>query len=312
MSQPTHSLGEEADIRRIVESLHGETPAEVRYMAAGGMSRTFEAVLPGGQALIVRTNAAPTTFETTSRNIEALRGLGLPVPRVLATALEPSDYPFSYMVLESIPGRDLRYELGGMSRPQMTALAERLVGYQKEVGGLPPGSAYGYAGIGQRAPSLSWADVVPSGYVAQTAPGTDLLSVWRASFSALTERYRGYLESVPPTCFLDDITVKNVIMKDGELQGLIDFDCVCYGDPLWWIGLTAAGVVGDVGSGSVFYVDELRRAYGLTPEQGRIVSLYSAMHAAGFVTRADELSGPEWSERMRTHIDAWISEAEGS
>jgi len=40
--------------------------------------------------------------------------------------------------------------------------------------------------------------------------------------------------AVPAICFLDDLTTKNVIVQDGVLQGVVDFDHVCYGDPLFW------------------------------------------------------------------------------
>ena len=43
----------------------------------------------------------------------------------------------------------------------------------------------------------------------------------------------------------------------GELQGMVDFDVVCYGDPLYMVGLTATAIVIDVGTRELFYVEEL-------------------------------------------------------
>ena len=42
---------------------------------------------------------------------------------------------------------------------------------------------------------------------------------------------------------LDDITTKNVIVSAGELQGFVDFDNVCYGDPLYMLGLTMVAIL---------------------------------------------------------------------
>ena len=50
-----------------------------------------------------------------------------------------------------------------------------------------------------------------------------------------------------PICFLDDLTIKNVIVAEGKLQGIVDFDWVCYGDPLYMIALTQTAVVSDIG-----------------------------------------------------------------
>jgi hypothetical protein len=47
------------------------------------------------------------------------------------------------MLLEKIPGRDLRYELPTMSAAQMTHLAEQIVGFQRVVATLPPGNGFG-------------------------------------------------------------------------------------------------------------------------------------------------------------------------
>ena len=45
--------------------------------------------------------------------------------------------PFAYMILEHFPGRDLRYELEGMTHEQMTELAQQIISYQRSVSELP-------------------------------------------------------------------------------------------------------------------------------------------------------------------------------
>lgn len=312
MDQPPFVFGdEETAVRNVIASALGAEPENLQRMTFGHMSRTYQATLPDGQQAIVRTNTAPETFATTSGNIETLRGLGLPVPRILTSDLTLHRYPFAYMIMESIPGRDLRYELAEMSRSQMTALAGQLVHYQRKVGALPLGEGFGYVGIGQKGPQASWWDFLffdPS----ENPPIDETQRRWRAEVAHLIRQHELYLRAVPATCFLDDVTVKNVIILQGELQGLIDFDCVCYGDPLWWIGLTAAGVISDVGSKELLYVDELCQLYGLSHEQGQIVPLYCAMHAIGFVGRSEGSEGAAWMERMHTQIERWLVDSSAS
>jgi len=298
---------EENAVRRIAGGFLGVEPETVERMTFGHRSRTYQTTV-SKQSVIVRTNAKPETFVTTAANIGTLNGLGLPVPQVLASDFTLREYPFAYMALKSIPGRDLRYELGSMNRSHMTTLAEQLTDYQKRVGTLPRGKGFGYAGIGESAPHQSWIDVI-AGELPENPPIAEPLRTWHSILTSLIRKHEKYLRSVLATCFLDDITVKNVIVKDGILQGLIDFDCVCYGDPLWWIGLTAAGIVSDVGSAELFYVNELCRIYGLTDEQRQIAALYCAMHAFSFVGRADGSENEDWRERMRGHVEEWIGDA---
>jgi aminoglycoside phosphotransferase (APT) family kinase protein len=116
-----------------------------------------------------------------------------------------------------------------------------------------------------------------------------------------------YLRAVPPTCFLDDVTTKNVIVQDGVLQGLIDFDVVCYGDPLYQVALTATAVISDVGPDALFYVDELCRLWTLTAEQQRAVWLYAASFGLEFLRRMQADESLEWAERMLTYVDRWLT-----
>ena len=97
-----------------------------------------------------------------------------------------------------------------------------------------------------------------------------------------------------------------MIIQHGELQGLVDFDCVCYGDPLYWLALTATGVVSDVGLRELFYVEELKRLLTLTPEQEQVLALYSAGMALDFVRRFSEAETLEWNARMLDAVEKWM------
>lgn len=126
---------------------------------------------------------------------------------------------------------------------------------------------------------------------------------------ARLEAWTPYLAQIPPTCFLDDVTVKNVIVENGELQGLVDFDVVCYGDPLYMVSLTQTGIASDtMGEQEMFYIEELCRGFGVTEAQRRVIDFYSASHALDFVrfsTDADDA----WREKMTGYIEKWLKNA---
>ncbi len=287
----------------------GVQPLSVIHQTFGHNSVTYEVILPG-RSVIVRMNQKAGGFATTANNLILLAGLGLPTPSVLAVDLSRRRVPFAYMILNKIPGRDLRYELGTMRLEQMTLLATQIVGFQRQVGRLPPNCGYGFVGIGERGPHASWWDL-PDHKVEESDETEDSgIARWRDRARRQRRRFEPYLRSVLPTCFLDDITVKNVIVQDGELQGLVDFDCVCYGDPLFWLALTATGIVSDVGIREMFYFEELKRLWGLTPEQESVLALYSAIFALDFLHRFSASETSEWRARMETALEQWLLLAE--
>ncbi len=73
-------------VRALVRGALGEEPAEVAHCRTGGRSLTFDVGL-AGRRVIVRTNADAQAFAGTERTLIRLAGLGLPVPRVLASDL---------------------------------------------------------------------------------------------------------------------------------------------------------------------------------------------------------------------------------
>ena len=283
----------EAQVMALVAEVLGVQPTAAIFQPLGHNSITYEVVLPD-RSVIVRMNENASVFAAAERNLATLAGLGLPVPVVLAADLSKTRYPFAYLILDKIPGRDLRYELAGMTPAQMTRLAERIAGFQRRVMTLPLGRGYGYVGIGERGSYASWRELVFS----EDVPVQAL-------------RFEAYFQQVRPVCFLDDITVKNVIVQNGELQGLIDFDCVCYGDPLSWLALAAVGVVSDVGAAGQFYIEELKRYWGLTPQQEPVLAFYCALMAQNFRRRAAEQETPEWNSRMQTAIAQWLARCAG-
>ncbi len=296
----------EQKVSELVLKTLGIEPLKVTYMTFGHNSTTYDVALRD-RNVIVRTNLDANVFAKTEHNLTILGHLGLLVPHVLATDLTKNHYPFAYMLLEKIPGCDLRYELGDMTHAQMTRVAEQIVFFQHQVATLPIGRGYGYVPIGEQGPFSSWFELVQ--FEMNRVPDTgDIpsLAEWKVRLNFLLDKHKSYLEQVQPTCFLDDVTTKNVIVLDGELQGLIDFDCVCYGDPLWTIGLTKTAIVSDIGTKPLLYVDELCRIEQLTTEQHKIVDLYAAVHALDFIQRLVSKENNEWIERMTKAIESWL------
>ena len=296
---------QQAEVTQLIQHTFGMAPTAVECMAFGHTSVTYKVDVEDRQ-VIVRTNASPSAFSRTGANLATLRKLGLPAPRLIAADLSLSRFDTAYLILESIPGRDLRFELEGMTRQQQHVLATQLVGFQRRVGSLPLGKGYGYAALGKDGPATSWLEVVES----QLSDVTQMTSPRLASFArsvrkALQVRVKE-MPAVPATCFLDDLTTKNVIVQDGALQGVVDFDHVCYGHPLFWIALSSTAIVSDVGETHLTYTEELCESWGVDPLSAGALALYTAVHCHRFLADRSE-EGPVWLDRMLTYGERQVT-----
>ena len=293
---------DEETVRRLVKGVLGEDAKDVQHQPFGHHSVTYDVALPN-RRVMVRMHPDRRTFEGTAHNFETLRALGVPVPDIVRIDTTLGAFPFAYSILERIEGRDLRYELAGMTAGQIDALVRRLVQFQRAVGQLPVGDRYGWATIGSRGAHSWWAAVVETNRIAWPD------SPYAEPLRRLLVRYRPTFDAIPPTCFLDDITTKNVIVHNGALAGIVDLDVVCYGDPMYMLGLTATAVIADLGPGQMRYVEALRGAWEVTESQYRRACLYSALLAMDFIGR-DVAASAAWTARMNHAIERWMAVAD--
>ncbi|MEO6712887.1 MAG: aminoglycoside phosphotransferase family protein [Mycobacteriales bacterium] len=262
--------------------------------------------------VIVKVNADVAALARTGRNLEILSDLGVPVPRLLAYDDSGSLLPGAIVIMERFAGRDLSAVIDTMSPAQLTRLAQQIVDIQRTVATLPAPAGCGFVGIGESA-TRTWTDVVwhPNGYdYANPLPrdAAHLVPLLEQRLAAAAQ----YFERVVPTAFLDDATTKNVMVHDGELVGIVDLDWICYGDPLFHIGLTAAGVTADAELPvSRHYIDELIRLSGLTDDQRRIVALYEGLFLTNFlVAEWPDKPGP-WRRRAVDGAERALRLADG-
>ena len=288
-------------LENLFEKAMSEKALAIEHMTFGHNSVTFDVTAASG-SYILRSNSNPSVFEKTSHNLQVLASLGLPVSKPLLQDLSLSAYPFAYMILKKIPGRDLRYELPSMSRSQMSVLAERIVEFQRLARSLPKKGGFGWVAIGEAGTHETWRGCLGIDDLPGKCAGEGGLEGLAVEVAEAFELRSDYLESILPVSFLDDITTKNVIIENGALTGLIDFDCICYGDPLHWLALTETAIVCDVGAPGRFYFEELKRFWGLSALEESVVSLYSSLIGLDF-HRNCVLSGDfENSERMKSHV----------
>jgi aminoglycoside phosphotransferase (APT) family kinase protein len=283
------------------QALNVQPKHVVRQTLTQSGNDVFRADLADGRSVVLRTSPRRGAFAHTARNLEALRRLDLPVQNVLAagtigpparesapSAAEPSG---SFIVLDWLAGRDLGFELPTMSREDMTRVAETVTDVQRRVATLPRSTGFGWAPIGRNADAPRWTEIFgpapePTAEGVPHDPALPRLDRLRARLASVRRRVEPHFDSVRPICFLDDLTTKNVLIENGRLTGLIDFDEVCYGDPLMSVGSTLAHLATDVGPSGQFYGEELVRLASPGPDALRAIRFYAALWTLGFASIA--------------------------
>ncbi len=271
---------------RILTERFWSRPDNLEILTTGQSgSEVFAATLNGSQSrsVVVKVNHDPKVLAGLERNLLALAHLGLPVPAVLDSDLSLEQYPFAFVVLERIPGTDLRHELVSMTRAQMNTLATQIVDVQRRVATLELGDGFGWRPLGEIGAFSSWHAIVERDLETgirrlETLRETNLIT----QIVDLGRPLGLYFSSVQPTCFLDDLTTKNVMVQHGELRGLVDFDVVCYGDALYWLALTRAAVIVDVGPSGQPYLDMLEQFWGVDDFGRQVLRLYTVIHIMDF------------------------------
>lgn len=259
--------------------------------SAAAAARAFLVGLADGQVVVAKVYDGSSALLRAVGNMTSLAGIGVPVPEVLAWSDSLGAEPSALLVMTHVVGHELGRELPAMNRRQLSNLAARVVDIQATVAAAYPVLAgCGYAGVGEPA-TRTWSDVVrrPNGFrYADPLPG-DTAELYEMLGAALDEAESSF-RTIRPVCFLDDVTTRNVMIRDGRLSGIVDLDWVAFGDPLFHLGLTAAAVTVVAPPTGRHYVEELIRFTDVGGEQRRLVDLYEAVFLVNFL-------GAEWPHR---------------
>ena len=300
---------DDAAITQRMADVMGERPLRLERQAlAHSGNAVYRAHMAGGRSLAVRVSPKAQTFLHTRSNLAMLRGFGLPVQTVLAQGAMPAGGDF--IVLDWLPGHDLFYAFDSLDARQAERIAEAVVAFQCKVAQRLPAPAqggFGWAAVGARAPRGRWTEIfdepVPAACHVATLARTDatMLERFRARLGLVRASLEDYFDTLHPVCFLHDLTIKNVLVDGGELSGLIDFDTVCYGDPLLVLGTTLGHIDTMVGERGRPYAEALLRCWAPQGERRRATGFYASLWVIGSLSVAIE-QGTAASVRFLTLV----------
>lgn len=225
-----------------------------------------------------------------------LEEVGVPLPRLLGSG-EVEGYPFA--VYERLLGTDLEKIYSTLHEADRKRFAEGVAGIQRKVGTLPRALGYGHAlsyDDSCLAKFSSWQDVL-TGILDRTehelaasgSPNIRYVALVRKEIARAEE----YLFAVAPVAFLYDTNIRNVIIHNGQISGIIDVDEVTFGDPLLSLGFTKTYLL--LAKEDTGFVECWCKALDCTAVDLGIIDLYALVYAVRFMGTLGQT--PQWEPK---------------
>lgn len=273
----------ENEAKQIFKSFYQDDVEQIERLTTGQVHFVFK-VASNKQTCVVRIAKDGKTLKGALYCSEKLKPLGLPTANIFHADLE-ARYP--YLILEYIQGKDLGVVYSTLTEGQRKELAQQIVSIQNLVHTLPEGIGYGWSFGNGIYPYRSWIELIYDDLEkskekinkAKIADDT-IVDIVKKKLAP----YDSYFSGVRSIPFLDDTTVKNVLIDNGSLAGIVDVDCICYGDPLFTPALTKMGILSDTPKENTDYINYWCDELQLSPFQRTIIDVYTTIFCVGFIS----------------------------
>ena len=168
--------------------------------------------------------------------------LGVPLAKFIATDLDDQYSPYPTLIMQRAPGDDLCNVYKNLSAAMKQKIAQQMVSIHRKTEVLPLGSQYGFATSYEQGDKYkSWYDFLlarldlcreslkkTTAFIPDTM--TKILDIAYALKSDLL--------LIMPRAFMWDTSERNVIIDHDKISAIVDVDDMCFGDPLFVLGLT--------------------------------------------------------------------------
>lgn len=290
---------------QIIASRIDNEIAEIERFQTGLSHFVVSVETSGGSEYVIRIATPERKSELVDGLLwhKRLDDLGVPLPTIYDSG---EINGFHFVLYERLPGDDLESiysSLGANSKKEIAAsvawIQERVAALDKEYFNEYP----------------AWPDVITgiidrSEEAIKAADGT--VQKYFDTARKMATRYMRYLTAVEPLAFLYDLNIRNVIILDGRMSGVIDVDEIWFGDPLLAVGRGKALLLAM--QQETDYIDYWCDYLKLSAEMLLMVDLYALLYCILFMaTSGQKLNGnysiqtdPENMAILKTAADGII------
>jgi Ser/Thr protein kinase RdoA (MazF antagonist) len=281
VQQPDETLA-----REIAGKLLHQEIVKSQRLPTGNQNYVY-AVSTANQNYVIRLTTARHKAKFLSADYwqDQLLPLGIPLAPFIAKDLEGELSPFPALVMPKLPGDDLGAVYPRLSTTNKKSLARQIVTIHSSLKQLPEAKTYGYiSAIESETKHQSWPDFLAADIDVASQRITKFgyfPNSYQQKITHFTNVMRPTLEKVRPQIFMPDTTVKNVLVADATIQGLVDVDEMCAGDPLFVLSLTYAGL--EVDGHDTDYADFWAEQLKLDSDSLLRLNYYRLLHIYWFM-----------------------------
>lgn len=183
---------------------------------------------------ILRCSKEENAYQDTVYWLNRLSVCEIPIPVVL---MEGKYRDCVYLILSYIPGDDIGNVYGTLKDSEKRQIAKEVVEIQRRVSEIHIEVEAGWTWSGSFVDEMldrAEARIKRNNYF-------DVRKVHIVK--ELQKEIQEYLDKIPPTPYLDDISTKNLLICEGKLSGIVDIDWIGLGDMLTFVAMTKVALL---------------------------------------------------------------------
>jgi aminoglycoside phosphotransferase (APT) family kinase protein len=184
----------------------------------------------------LQPDSLPSRYLGEVRAYDRLRTIGVPVPEIIALDVSRALVPLPYILMRRLPGRSMAFAWKDMTDKQRSAAAVQAGEVLAQIHGIIMDN-FGWLSnldIDPMASAVEFTDTHFYWHLQEAYLDRAFDSANRARLVALWERVKSYVAQVrQPHLIHGDFQFENILVDDGRIAGVIDFEWGGAGDPAW-------------------------------------------------------------------------------
>ncbi len=234
----------------LVKSMMGEDVLSSTRLATGDQHFVYAVKTSKSEYVLRMTTEANINFFISALYWqEKLLPLGIPLAKFIRSDLEGIYSQFPALLMMRLPGDDLCNVYSSLTSLDKKNLAEEMVKIQSLTKALPQGQGFGITSSYENGPEFkSWYDFLMQRLhlFRDLLTKTNIFDESKISkVISIAKDMKENLLTIPATPFLWDASERNVLVYEGKISGIVDVDELCFGDPLFVLGLTYSALEND-------------------------------------------------------------------
>ena len=309
----------EKEIEKISLKEFGHAPHTITRKTIGRCNEVYELNVDS-ESYIIRLNREKEWIYGTRRFLPIFQKLDIKTPDIIAEDYTKHEFAWCYQIQNKIAGKDLGLVFGELSISELKQIAGEISDIFDKFNTLPQADSFGMmTGLNEHKYDSLYDNILQQ--VKDTRERNKMTQVLDQEVieiqNDITNTYKSYFQNVQPRLYYDDICSKNVMIHNGQFNGLVDLDFLIKGDCLEAIGRNLSSWHGE--EHGEMYVNEIVRLQKLDTTQEQMIKVYAILNWIGWTseegmrTNGNSTGQVNWPrvEKLRQQIKEVYASIEG-